>query len=214
MPHLPTTPTNLVLRTITEGPQTHIEVFDGHDLSGAPLERIAAKEPHPLLLALPASIEHLVALDVLEAVLDEEAWLDAIAHVLTPGGTAMVRIPLEGPTAWLDALNLYRYAQDITGLGKQLQETKLKGWHRHYRRAEIHALAARHGVRVVSQAREGNPLLEVAQLSALVWGGMVKGTTRVEESVRSWREDREDHRRLERLGPLSTRLTVTLRKTG
>ena len=65
---------------------------------------------------------------------------------------------------------------------------------------------------MVGERREGNPLLELAQLGALAWGGMVRGTTEVEERVRSWREDREDFHRLERLGPLSTRITITLRK--
>lgn len=214
MPSFPKSPSFLVLQTVTEGSQTHVDVFSSEDVSGPPLASIPAGDPQPALPVPDGSMEHLVALDMLEAVLDEEAWLDAFAAALRPGGTARLRVPLEGPIAWLDALNLYRYAQDISGLGKQLQETKLKGWHRHYRSAEIRLLASRHGFEVTGERREGNPLVEVAQLGALVWGGMVRGTTEVEESVRSWREDREDHRLLERLGPLSTRLTVTLRRIG
>ncbi len=212
MSSTPSPPSTLALRTITKGPETHIDVLHIVDSGAVELGSIPAREPNPTLPVTPGSINHLVALDVLEAVLDEEAWISALGAALEPGGTALVRVPLEGPTAWLDALNLYRYAQDISGLGPQLQETRLKGWHRHYRPAELRALADRLGFDMVGERREGNPLLELAQLGALAWGGMVRGTTEVEERVRSWREDREDFHRLERLGPLSTRITITLRK--
>jgi hypothetical protein len=145
-------------------------------------------------------------------VLDEEAWLDAVVKALMPGAVAQFRVPLEGPAAWVDALNLYRYGQDISGFGKHLKETKLKGWHRHYRPEELTDLFQHHGLEVVEITREGNPLLEVGQLAALVWGGMIRKTTEVEDSVRSWREGREDYQRLSQFGPFSTRLTVTTRK--
>ena len=202
----------LVLRTVTQDTETSIDVGWKGDLADTPLASIPAQVPLPRLPVPGGSVEHILALDVLEAVLDEEAWLEAMMLALAPGGTATIRVPLEGPAAWLDALNLYRYAQDITGRGKALKETRLKGWHRHYRPAELRDLFDRHGLDVEGDSREGNPVLEAAQLGALVWGGMVKGTTAVEDTVRTWREDREDHRRLVPLGPLSTRITYTVRK--
>lgn len=202
----------LVLRTVTESTETRIDVGWQCRPANEHLASIPAQDPLPELPVPAGSVRHIVALDVLEAVLDEEAWLEAIMTALEPGGTATLRVPLVGPSAWLDALNLYRYAQDISGLGKPLQETKLKGWHRHYGPQELKSLFTRHGFDVMAVNREGNPLLEAVQLGALVWGGMIKRTPVVEDSVRSWREDREDQRRLVRLGPLSTRITIKVRK--
>jgi SAM-dependent methyltransferase len=204
----------LILTTHTRGAETRIDVGWRQDTHIEPVGAIPAREPAPVLPVPTASVHQVFALDVLEAVLDEEAWIAAIADVLMPGGVAIFRVPLEGPAAWLDALNMYRYAQDISGAGRQLEETKLKGWHRHYRPRELRDMFTRFGLETVETAREGNPLIEVLQFGGLVWGGIVKRTNDVEDALRSWREAQEDHRRLVRLGPLSTRMTVTVRKQG
>jgi hypothetical protein len=205
-----TNPDALTLVTRTQGNETRIHVLDAGN-SSPPLATIPVRQASPHLPVRPRSINQLQAYDVLEAVLDEEAWIAAIANVLAPAATASFRVPLEGPVAWLDALNLYRYTQDITGVGKHLRETQLKGWHRHYRPRELEELLSRYGLTVVTTEREGNPVLEAAQFGALVWGGMIRHSTSTEDRVRAWRERNEDQSRLVRLGPLSTRLAITVR---
>ncbi|HYJ13664.1 MAG TPA: hypothetical protein VEW66_08735 [Thermomicrobiales bacterium] len=213
---MPPTPANmetLVLVTRTVDDQTWIHTQRLGD-SVQQLAAIAVRSPSPQLPVTSGSIGHLRALDVLEAVLDEEAWIAAIADALAPSATATFRVPLEGPVAWLDALNLYRYAQDVIGVGKHLKETQLKGWHRHYRTAELTELLSRHGLQVIATEREGNPLLEATQFAGLVWGGMIRHSSSTEERLRAWRERKEDLSRLVHLGPLSTRVTMTVRKVA
>jgi hypothetical protein len=201
----------LVSRTTGEETRIHVQL-NGN--SSSEIAAIAVRMASPQLPIPPESISHVQALDVLEAVLDEEAWVLVIAEALSPGATATFRVPLEGPVAWLDALNLYRYAQDITGVGKHLKETQLKGWHRHYRQVELMELLSRHGLQVIATEREGNPLLEAIQFGALVWGGMIRHTSATEDRLRAWRERNEDRSRLVHLGPLSTRVTITVRKAA
>jgi hypothetical protein len=156
----------------------------------------------------------ITVLDVLEHVVDEEALLASIAERLQPGGTLIVRVPVEGPVTWLDALNLYRYFQDITGLGKKLQETKMKGWQRHYRRAEVAALLEQAGLAVTASRRSGSPHLDVLQLGGLMWGTVVRHDNDIERRLKIWRDRREAGIDLPRLGPLSTKITVTAVKPG
>jgi hypothetical protein len=75
-------------------------------------------------------------------------------------------------------------------------------------------LLSGHGLQVIATEREGNPLLEATQFGALVWGGMIRHSSATEDRLRAWRERNEDRSRLVRLGPLSTRVTVTVRKVG
>src|SRR5689334_4378072 len=89
VPSAPTlSPTILVLRTVTQDTETTIDVFRQGDPTEAPLTSIPARTPQPQLPVSDSSVEHIQALDVLEAVLDEEAWLEAMVLALAPGGTA------------------------------------------------------------------------------------------------------------------------------
>jgi len=67
-------------------------------------------------------------------------------------------------------------------------------------------------LQVIATEREGNPLLEATQFAGLVWGGMIRHSSSTEERLRAWRERKEDLSRLVRLGPLSTRVTMTVCK--
>jgi len=148
------------------------------------------------------------ALDILEHVVDEEHLVRAMAERLAPGGEMVVRVPVEGPVTWLDALNLYRYMQDVTGLGKKLEETKMKGWHRHYRPTDVTRMLRAAGLTVTSSSRSGSPHLDVLHFGALAWGTIVRHDPGVERRLMDWRDQAETGDRLPRLGPLSTRVTI------
>lgn len=171
-----------------------------------------AGDPRPHLTEASITTPRIVALDVLEHVVDEEAWVGLFAQLLVPGGTLTVRVPLEGPVAWLDALNVFRYVQDVTGLGKQPLETKMKGWHRHYRPSEVVEMLERAGLRVDRVERSGSPHHEPPTLAALAWGTIVRRDRETELGAMQRREAAEASTDLPRLGPLSTKVTVTATK--
>src|SRR5688572_2370865 len=123
---------------IIEEEGNHMVIVVGNDGGNTrEIDRIPADTPRPVLEPGKRTVTRIVAIDVLEHVVDEEARLAGMADALVEGGELVLRVPLEGPMAWLDAPNLYRYTQDTTGVGKNLEETKMKGWHRHYRLTEI-----------------------------------------------------------------------------
>ncbi len=197
------------LSTHTDDNKTVVRVCLRSNGTNQIVASIPVEEAEPDLRLPEGSVKRIVALDVLEHVLDEEAWLAAMASSLAPGGTLVVRTPLEGPLTWLDSLNMYRYVQDITGIGKDLEETKMKGWHRHYRRHELARMLEDAGLRVSTVVASGSPHLDVLQFGALVWGGMVRRDTEIEHSVRAWRDRIEAGHDLPRLGPLSRKVTVS-----
>lgn len=169
------------------------------------LGAIFANDPSPRLPWGGAPVSRAMALDVLKHAIDEAAWLKAIVEVLEPGGELIVRVPLEGPVAWLDALNLIRYMQDITGGSQPLTEVTMKGWHRHYRPGEIEQLLGDAGMVVTHVARSGSPHVEFANLARLMVTGLAKGGDR--DPNRN-RDNPGADAKLVRLGPFSTKLTV------
>ena len=201
------------LSTHTDDNKTVVRVRVGSRGDEGIVASIPVEEAEPDFGLPSGSATRVVALDVLEHVLDEEAWLAAISSLLAPGGTLVARVPLEGPLTWLDSLNMYRYAQDITGIGKDLEETKMKGWHRHYRRHELKAMLEDAGLRVSTMVASGSPHLNVLQFGALVWGGMVRHDSEIEHTVRAWRDRREAGPDQPRLGSLGTQLTNPGTKT-
>lgn len=166
---------------------------------------ISANDPSPRLPWGETPVSRAMALDVLEHAIDEAAWLEAIVEALEPGGELIVRVPLEGPVGWLDALNIAQYAQDITGWGQATPEVKLKGWHRHYRRGEVEQLLRVAGMVVTHVERSGSPHVEFANLARLMVGGTAKGGVRHPNRNRA--KPGADAR-LSRLGQFSTKLTV------
>jgi hypothetical protein len=198
-----------VLSTHTDDRKTVVQVQCEAPDGMVTVASIPVEEAEPDLCLPPGSAGRVVALDVLEHVLDEEAWLVAISNVLAPGGTVEVRVPLEGPITWLDSLNMYRYVKDIIGVGKDLKETKMKGWHRHYRQQELRQMMEDAGMRVSGAVASGSPHLDVLQFGALVWGGMVRRDSEIEHKARVWRDGIEAGHDLPRLGSLSTKVTMT-----
>lgn len=172
------------------------------------LDETSIDEPSPRLPCANALMQRIVAHDLLERVIDEESWLRAMAEALAPGGELILRVPLEGPVAWLDALNLVRYAQDITGWGQQPQDARMKRWHRHYRPSDLERLLRDAGMVVTHVGRSGSPHLEVAKLGKLLFVAVARGSRGARRQVERGGQAAEVDIRLARLGPLSTKLTI------
>ncbi len=194
--------------------KSHTSVLANATVAGERLDlgSTDAGAPVPHLATASIATSRIVALDVLEHVVDEEAWIACFAHLLAPGGSLTVRVPAEGPVAWLDALNLFRYVQDVTGLGKQPLETKMKGWHRHYPPDDLTTMLARAGLTPVEVTRSGSPHHHIPHLGALAWGTIVRGDRETELRAGERRKQAETGTDLPRLGPLSTRVTITATK--
>lgn len=158
------------------------------------------------------SFDRIIAHDVLEHVLDEEAWLAALANVLAPGGTISLRVPLEGFLAWMDARNIYRYVTDLAGRGSAPGETLPTGWHRHYRERDLDRMLRRAGLTITTRQREGMPGLDILHLAALIAGDLVLQRPGTESRLIGLR-DRLDERALRaHAGAFSTHLRIDATK--
>ena len=200
----------LTLDTTTRQPMVRVELEIGGEA-----RQVAAIDPacpHPTLELDGQGVDTIIARDILEYVVDEEAWLEALAGVLAPGGELVVRVPMEGPLAWMDAVNFYRYVQDTTGLGVRLNETKMQGWHRHYPPAEVERLVHEAGLEITSVSRSGSPHLNIVHFSELAWGKLIRPREGTERRARRRRADAESGPGLPHLGPFSTSVTVRARK--
>jgi hypothetical protein len=197
------------LTIVDDGESQRVRVTDS---SGQTLAEWAVDDPAPDFASAMPPVIRIRALDILEHVVDEEAWLSALAEVLTDDGELTVRVPLEGPLAWLDALNIYRYVQDTTGVGKDLEETKMKGWHRHYPVPDLVGMLTAAGLEVTSVTRAGSPHVNALHLAALGWGVLLRRKHNAEQRIRRWRDAAAASTSHLRLGPFSSSLTVTARK--
>lgn len=80
--------------------------------------------------------------DAISRTIDEETWMAEMARLLNNDGTLRFTLPKAGRLAWLDAMNMYRYAVDIGKRGTQPNAARPTGWNRHYDREEIKRLCA------------------------------------------------------------------------
>jgi len=132
------------------------------DLAGRPFTPPVKAWPHP-----DAAYDAVVIHDQLAHVVDDEAAIAEAARVLRPGGRLLLRVPRDGPLAWLDSFNLYRYLRDFTRRGTALDETRGIGWRRHYPRHDlVRLLDAR--FRVTAMAKEGAGFTDIARLIPLI----------------------------------------------
>jgi len=198
----------IAFSTVTTKSHTAVQANATWDGESLDLGSTPAAEPTPHLATASIVSPGIMALDVLEHVVDEEAWIACFAHLLAPGGSLTIRVPVEGPVAWLDAFNVFRYVQDVTGLGKQPLETKMKGWRRHYRQADLEEMLVRAGLTPVEVTRSGSPHHEIPHLGALAWGTIVRGDRETELRAGARRKLAESGTNLPRLGPLSTKITI------
>lgn len=112
--------------------------------------------------------------DALSRVIDEEAWLAALAQILAPEGVLRFTLPASGALAWLDAMNAYRYVVDITRRGDQPNAALPTGWNRHYRRDAVVALLSAAGFTNVKVHSQNNALNEARMLLGLITGNWLK----------------------------------------
>ncbi len=183
----------------------HIALFNEH---GTELTRIPTAEPAPCLPLDDASVRTVSAIDVLEHVHDEQMWLAELARVLVPDGDLTVRVPLENLMAWADALNIYRYITDVTGLGRDLVGTMPTGWHRHYAPSDLPALLELAGFEVTDTTTQGLPLEELPHLAGLVVGNILLDHHTTERRLARMRKRLEDRPRLRLPRSIATTMTV------
>lgn len=141
-----------------------------HQLDLGPAADLVGRPFTPPVKSWPqadASADVIVLYDQLAHVVDDEAAIAEAARVLTPGGRLVIRVPLAGPLAWLDAYNVYRYLRDFTKRGQGLYETRGLGWRRHYARHDLEEMLGEQ-FRVKASATEGVGLTDVGRLVLLV----------------------------------------------
>jgi hypothetical protein len=172
------------------------------------LASISNADPTPVFPDSLCGASRVIALDVLEYVVDEESWIRVFAEAVAPGGELVIRVPADGPLTWLDAVNLYRYVQDITGWGKKLEDIPMKGWHRHYLRQDLQEMLEDAGLTVSGVERSGSPHLDALQFGMLLWGKLIRHDDDAERRATLWRDAAETGAELPRFGPLSTKITI------
>ena len=186
----------VILTTIQEGDQERT------------IGRYATDVQH---IFVPMEADHLdsiVALDVLEHVMDEEMFLHECARLLRIGGRLELRVPAEGLVGWLDALNIYRYVTDTTNRGRDPKESDPTGWHRHYRNDELVRMVCDAGFDVV-EVKQINPgLMEIPHVAGLMIGDFGLGKEGTESRLFAWRRKVADFENRIPAGPLGTRFTV------
>jgi SAM-dependent methyltransferase len=145
-----------------------------HALDRAPLAPARGVPWSPPVTAWPfddAAFGRVLLLDELAVVVDDEAAIAEAARVLRPGGELLLRVPAEGPLAWLDAPNAARYLRDIARIGVRPSETRALGWRRHYREEDLRDLLAPR-FNEARFSRRGLGLAEAARLAAHLPGAI------------------------------------------
>ncbi|MDQ3045107.1 MAG: methyltransferase domain-containing protein [Chloroflexota bacterium] len=108
------------------------------------------------------------AVDVLEHVVDEQAFLTELARLIAPDGLFRLRTPHAGVLEWLDAENIFRYIGDVTGRVSDLPERGPIAWHRHYRELELRELLTTAGFEIASVRRIGIGVRALLQLGLMI----------------------------------------------
>jgi hypothetical protein len=113
--------------------------------------------------------------DALSRSIDEHAWLAEFSRVLARGGALRFTLPAEGPLAWLDAMNLYRYIADISGRGQAPDAALPTGWNRHYTRNHIRAMLKDSGFAPPRISAQNQATKEVGMMLAFISRNWVLG---------------------------------------
>lgn len=161
--------TNLTERTRDRCPDT-VFCNDGVEVSA-----IRTDTEHPHLSVDDHSLEELsLHDDVLSRFIDEEAWLQEFARVLSPGGTLRFTVPATGLFAWLDTMNAYRYLADVSGRGHAPDAALPTGWNRHYSRNHIRTLLEATGFSSVHIRSQSYAIQEVRLLTGMLYENWIR----------------------------------------
>ncbi|MGC4105598.1 MAG: hypothetical protein QM753_04475 [Thermomicrobiales bacterium] len=164
---------------------------------------------HILVPREPGSIQEIAALDVLEHVYDEQAFLAECARLLGPDGTLRLRVPIDGLTGWLDALNMFRYLAETSGLAPEPKEPEPTGWHRHYRQRDLDRILTETGFTVDAVRRVNPGLAELPHAAGLVVGEVLLKRPDTERRLFRLRQRIAGIENTIPAGPLATRLEIT-----
>jgi hypothetical protein len=167
---------------------------------------------HILVPLESGTVRHVVALDVLEHAYDEQAFLAECARLTGEGGILRLRVPVDGLTGWLDAINMIRYLSETTGLAPEPMEPQPSGWHRHYREGDIVRLTTGAGF-AISGTRRVNPgIAELPHAAGLIVGGVALKRPGTELAMFRLRQRIARIENALPAGPLGTRLEITARR--
>jgi SAM-dependent methyltransferase len=159
---------------------------DKHALDTGPVaERTGVPFRSPVI-AWPfadGAFDAVILLDELAFTVREEEAIAEAARVLRPGGRLLLRVPANGPLAWLDGYNVYRYVWETTGRGRRLREAGGTGWRRHYRRDDVRQLLRPH-FQVREMTGTGVGLTEVTRLGLLLAWRWLLASPRGERAIR------------------------------
>jgi len=156
------------------------------------LGRYGTDVQHLLVPLEAGSVERIIALDVVEHVLDEQAFLQEVARLLRLGGRLDVRVPAQGVTGWMDALNLYRFLADFSHRGRQPQTAFPAGWHRHYSSDDIVDLITDVGFDVTSNRRVNPGFAELPHFGGFLVGDMLLKRPDIETRLDRWRRQADE----------------------
>lgn len=170
--------------------------------------RYATDVQHIFVPMEAGHLDSIIALDVLEHVMDEEMFLHECARLLRIGGRLELRVPAEGLVGWLDALNLYRYVTDTTNRGRDPKESDPTGWHRHYRNDELVRMVCNAGFDVVDVKQTNPGLMEIPHVVGFLIGDFGLGREETESRLFGWRRKVADFENRIPAGRLGTRFTV------
>lgn len=167
---------------------------------------------HIVVPLAAGSVRRIEALDVMEHVTDEQVFLAECARLLGTGGELRLRVPVDGLTGWLDAINLYRYLAETTGLAPEPDEPQPTGWHRHYRKRDLLRLVGEAGFSI-TDVRAVNPgLAELPHAAGLVAGSVLLKRPETERTLFRLRRRVADLENALPAGPFATRLDLTARR--
>lgn len=168
---------------------------------------------HILVPLESGSLRQIVALDVLEHVYDEQAFLAECARLLGEGGQLRLRVPVDGLSGWLDAINMTRYLAETTGLAPEPKEPEPVGWHRHYRPRDIVRIVSDAGFDVSATRRVNAGIAELPHFAGLFIGEVLLKREGTEQSLARLRQRIAPIENALPAGPFGTRLEITAWRT-
>lgn len=179
-------------------------------INGEEVIAIRTDTEEPRLPFVDGELGHIeIRDDAISRVIDEATWLNEISRVLAPSGEFRLTLPIEGPLAWLDTMNIYRYMVDIGKRGDEPDASLPTGWNRHYPRSGVSILLEDAGFGDIRMRQANYADREIGLLATLLWRNWIKGNRHAEHEAYPRFGSRRPGRRL---FPLGTTWSITARK--